>query len=136
MTLAGDQRVGLIGVDGSSDSVTLVDFVRESFHPSWRWFVVHVVDLAAPAHPEAAGPLEMDAATRVEEIGRRLPGSTAIVEQSADVANGLRIVARDHNASAIVIGPDDSDHGFVFTGSRNCWNGWGGERSVPSGRSR
>lgn len=104
MTPAGEEQLGLIGIDGSPDSIALVSFVRRAFHPSWRWLVVHVVDLTAPAHPDTTDQLESDAASVVEEASRLLPGSTAILEHSPDTADGLRTVARDHDVSAIVIG--------------------------------
>lgn len=104
MTPTDHDPLGIIAVDGSPDSIALVRFVQESLHPSWRWLVVHVVDLTAPAHPDSVDPLATSASAVVDEALQYLPGATAVIERSSDVAQGLRTVARAHGASLLVVG--------------------------------
>lgn len=107
MTGPEQDRVGIVGVDGSPDSKELVRFVHHALHPSWRWVVVHVVDLAAPAHADVLDTLTAATTEFLDKVVHHLPGATAVIERSPDVAEGLRSVARAHGASLLVIGAGD-----------------------------
>lgn len=98
------ERIGIIAVDGSPDSIELVQFATRSLHPSWKWLLVHVIDLAAPAHPDALDGIAAHASDLMTQAQQLLPDTTPITETSPDIAEGLRTVARTHRASLLLLG--------------------------------